>query len=93
MLRKKKPDPPPLVQYLVQIGRDPKGRFQFLGYQGSCELTDLVTVDVGRPFEHKIKVPGPSGLEIEGLDNCEPWSPSQVIAGARLGWFGFKLEA
>jgi hypothetical protein len=90
MPRKKKPAQELIeTRHLAQIGRDPHGNPQFVG-QGSYALRDVVTVDVGKPFEHKIRVPGPSGLVIEGLDNREPWSPGQMLTGARLGWFGFK---
>jgi hypothetical protein len=88
MPRKKKPVPELIdTRHLVQIGKDPHGRLQFVG-QGSYALRDVVTVDVGRPFTHQEE-----GIAIEGLDNREPWTAGTVLTGARLGWFGFTLES
>jgi hypothetical protein len=87
MTRKKKPvvEEPP-VRHLVMIGKDHRGKLGFL--VAGAILTELQTVEIGRPFTHQ-----DSGILIEGMDNKEAWSASKVLTGARLGWFGFKLEA
>ncbi len=89
-------------QYHAHIGSDGKGQLRFLGYQAGggiqagSGLTEVAVVDIGRPFELRIpSVPnrGESGLMVEGMTgaNAEPWSPSAILAGARQGWFGFRL--
>lgn len=101
-MRGKPPPPPEPPRYLAHIGRDPKGRLHFLGVhagggsQAGSGLTEVAVVDIGRPFEiHVPSVPakGKAGMVIEGMtgSNAEPWTASQVLAGARAGWFGFRL--
>ena len=94
-------DPPPEPEpprYHAHIGKDAKGQFFFVGYQAggedqsSSRFTEITVVDVGRPFE--IRYPnGKAGLVIEGMagTNAEPWTPSTIVAGARQGWFGFRV--
>jgi hypothetical protein len=88
--------------YHAHIGRDGSGRLCFLGYQaeGCCQVggkfTEVAVVDIGRPFEVRVpSIPrkGSTGLVIDGMTgtNAEPWSPSRVLTGARLGWFGLRL--
>ncbi len=93
------PQPP---RYHAHIGSDADGRLRFLGRQAGGDvqpgygITTIAVVDIGRPFE--LRIPsypdkGKSGLMIEGMTgaNAEPWSPSMILAGARQGWFGFRL--
>jgi hypothetical protein len=105
--RKRRQTPPtrpdPIPDWEAHIGRDPKGRLHFLGFQARGDvqagsgLVEVAVVNVGRPFE--IRVPssgrGPSGMVIEGMTgaNAEPWPASQVLAAARFGMFGFRLVA
>jgi hypothetical protein len=101
MTRKKRsPDPPadlPIpVQHVIQIWKA-SGKLCFRSDppQAGLGYTKVASVDLGRRFHHHVPSDGkgPSGLVIEELDNKEPWTPSKVLTGARLGWFGFKLEA
>ena len=89
------PEPP---RYHAHIGKDAKGKFYFVGHQAggedqsSSRFTEITVVDLGRPFE--IRYPnGKAGLVIEGMNgtNAEPWTPSTIVAGARQGWFGFRV--
>lgn len=102
--RKSTEQPPPAEprRYHAHIGRDAKGHLCFLGYragggtQAGSGVTAVAVVDIGRPFEIRVpSVPprGKPGLVIEGMagTNAEPWTPSTILAGARLGWFGFRL--
>ena len=79
-------------QYHAHIGTDAKGRCCFVGYNadGGSQAGS------GGPFE--VRVPstpssGGTGLVIEGMTgrNADPWPASAILAGARQGWFGFRL--
>lgn len=84
------------VRHLVKVWKG-NGKLAFLSDAPQCGTGYALeaTIDVGRPFRHHVPSvigSGPSGLLIDGLDNREPWTPSKVLAAARLGLFGFVLE-
>ena len=97
-----KPIEPPSTseppRYHAHIGKDAKGRFYFAGNQtgggaqASSGYTEIVVVDIGRPFELRYPT-GKAGLVIEGMTgtNADPWPASSILAAARQGWFGFRF--
>lgn len=102
MARKKKepiretlvPDP----RHLVRIWKWYGGKLVFLSDhpQAGSGYTRVAVIDVGRPFVHHVPSvygSGSSGLVFEGMtgENAKPWSPSQVLAAARYGLFGFTV--
>ena len=100
--RTKEPSPAEPLRHLAHLGRDARGHLYFLGYQagGAVQagsgLTQVAVVDIGRSFDLRVpSVPsnGKAGLVIDGMTgaNAEPWTASTLLAGARQGWFGFRL--
>ena len=88
--------PEPVPVWHAHIGRDQRGKLSFLDPQAGSHLQEIAVVDVGKPF--RIHVPsspghGTYGLLIDGMTgtNAKPWSPSQVLAAARFGMFGFRI--
>ncbi len=86
----------------AHIGRDARGRLDFLGHetrggaQAGSGWEPFAVVNIGRPF--RIHVPsspgaGRYGLVIAGMTgtNADPWTAGQVHAAARYGMFGFRL--
>src|SRR5450631_1232771 len=90
-------EPPP---YLAYIASDAQGRLRFLDHQAVGAVraggSRVFTIDIGRPYDMcppSSFTEWKAGMVIEGMTgiNAKPWTASKVHAGARLGWFGFRL--